>query len=496
MSFLNPAGDLLPFEEVVPESARFTGLSRSSLLTQRKRVRVVPQGGRTAGIQTGTSAGTGGGGTQLQFLVADKGGLVDMRSMTINYWIRTTGSAAPDDGHPFTTVQVSLNGQLLDNIQNACKLTNVEMKMGSSKSYYQTAGSLQGFELLNNDLCQTIIPATYSNTASAFAGWGQTALIAPDVYSRCSGAGNVYTNNYPGEQRSIPLGLISGVGRMKSYLPISILGELQLTLITGSAADVVFCPGTTTTGDYSLAGISLEYDVVVPDPRFMEYLQKVAYEPGAGLNMPYESSIVSSGGQIATSGTLKESTIIVSRATNHLLRSSLIQIPATLTSSVSYPSQSCFSHAGTWSIQWRIGSQAFPQIPAEGDASMFQMSQAAYGCVVQENGSVVNRMLWGNSTDPAGAATITPAVLGDSESGLTVPRYAYADSFIPTYGFTTVKGAAEPLAVDGVSLSGASGSQVQISLVSAPATNYVPYVVLTALKFISAKQGAVTVVGA
>ena len=75
-------------------------------------------------------------------------------------------------------------------------------------------------------------------------------------------------------------------------------------------------------------------------------------------------------------------------------------------------------------------------------------------------------------------------------------RDSYADRFIPSYGFQTIKGAAAPLAVDGISLSGASGSQIVASLVSAPGVAYTPFVILTALRFIKAQGGAVQVVGA
>ena len=66
MSFTNQSGELSQFSEVVPEAARVQGLTRSSILTQRRRVRIPPQTGPTAG-----SAGTGGGNTQMQFLIAD-----------------------------------------------------------------------------------------------------------------------------------------------------------------------------------------------------------------------------------------------------------------------------------------------------------------------------------------------------------------------------------------------------------------------------------------
>jgi hypothetical protein len=126
---------------------------------------------------------------------------------------------------------------------------------------------------------------------------------------------------------------------------------------------------------------------------------------------------------------------------------------------------------------------------------MFNVALSAYGSVMQENGTAINRCLWGNSTN--GATAGTPAVYETAQvaSGGTV-RFAYADKFIPSYGFQTVKGAAEPLTVDGVSLAGASGSQLIVSLVQAPAIGYTPFVILTALRFIKAQGGAVQVVGA
>ena len=149
---------------------------------------------------------------------------------------------------------------------------------------------------------------------------------------------------------------------MKQYLPLSLLGSLSFILVTGSAGEVVFNPnaavGGTNTGDYSLAGFNISYDVVVPDPRYAAVLQSIASNPAeGGLTMPFESTICTAGGQI-TGGTgpvasLSEATVIVSRATSHLLRTSLVLIPPTAIASLGWPSQSCFSHGGTWAYQNR-----------------------------------------------------------------------------------------------------------------------------------------------
>jgi hypothetical protein len=492
MSFTNQSGDLAAFDEVVPDAARLGAPSKSSILTQRRRCRIVPQSGMSY---------PAGGNSQISFILADQGGLIDPRSICINYTIAVTGTSVgvcSDDGHVFTTAQVLVNGQLLDNIQNAMKLTNIEMKMGGSQSYYRSAGSFQGFELLNPDLTTTVPLAGTNSVVAQSAAWGYVANNTTDICTRQKRTGAVVFNGIAGEQRSIPLGLISGVGRMAQYIPVSLLGELQLTLITGSPGEVLFnCVDTNTDGNYSLSQVSLEYDVVVPSTPYMSLLQHIAAEDGerGGLNLPFESSIVASGGAIALSATMQESTIVTSRATNHLLRTSVVQIPSSGLQSQGTPSQSMFSHAGLYSIQWRVGSQTFPQVAASGDAAMFNMSLDAYGSVLQESGSVVNRCLWGQSSSVATPGTALVYETADAASGGT-KKFCWADSCVPSYGFRTVKGASQPLDVDGISLAGASGSQLITTLVSAPGIAYTPFVSMVALKFIKAKAGAVSVVGA
>jgi len=485
MSFQNQSGSLSAFSEVVPEAAKIGGLTKSSLLTQRRRCRIVPQ--------TGPSANPS---SQIQLLVSDAGGLLDPRSMVLNYNLTLAGTApvAPDDGHPFTgSVQVLLNGQLLDNIQNASKVTNIESTLGGSQSYYRTAGSFQGMELMNGELQSvTLTTSALSNTTTPNYGGVQNNVASIDARYRRSATAQF--GNQSGSQRSIPIGMMTGFGRCKTYLPIAILGEVSLVLQTGSNADVLFQYSATQDATYTLSNISLEYDIVVPDARYASLLQKVASED-TGITIPYESTIVATGGVISASTTaLQESSIITSRATNHLLRASVVQIPSNVLSSLSYPSQSAFSHAGLFSAQFRVGSQTFPQIAAQGDASLFNMSLAAYGSPMNENGSATSRVLWAQSTNPATAGTA--ASYEDSTSSSGSSRYAYADKCIPTYGFSVVKGGSEPLDVDGISLAGASGSQLISTLVSAPLRDYIPYVSMVALRFIRAAGGTASVMGA
>jgi len=238
MTSLVQSSQGLPMEEVVPRAASVQGLTRSSILTARRRVRAAPQTGVTYG-----SAGANGGSQQVQFVIADQGGLLDPSSVAIVYNMRTTGtgSEVPDDSHPFTRMQISLNGQMLEDNAQAAKCTNAEVKLASSANWYRTSGSFCGFELLNNEL--NVGPVTASITfplSQAYSGaWADVSGNVAAIAGRTASAATV-ANPLGGEQRSLPLGLISGVGRMKQYLPLSVLGEINLTLYTGSKQEIMF----------------------------------------------------------------------------------------------------------------------------------------------------------------------------------------------------------------------------------------------------------------
>lgn len=498
MSFLNQSGELNPFTEVVPASASFGAPERSSILTSRRRVRQTPQTGPSLG-----SAGAGAGGNQVQFLLSDAAGMIDMRSIVINYTQFVSGAATPalDDGSCFMQVQAMLGGQLLENFTNAPKVQNAEMTLAGSKNYYETAGSFQGHELLSADTDTAFTaPASATYVANSLGSWGFVAGNLGPINARATRAAAPQYNNIAGVQRSIPLGLICGLGRMSQYVPVAVLGDLALVFQTGQPNEVLFANTATTGADYSLSQISIEYDVVIPDQRLFSVLQKMAMDDPVGLVMPYESAIVAVGGQITASPSgLTENSVIVSRATNNLLRAAIVQIPTAGVSALAYPSQSCFSKAGVFSAQWRVGSTVYPQTAPSGDAALFNMSLAAYGSVMQENGGCTNRALWANSS------SVVPGTPGVHETALAYygatpntsdVKFWGGDRCVIAYGFQTVKGGAEPIAVDGISLAGSSGSQITAALVSAPAVAYTPFVILTALRFIVAKGGSSSVVGA
>ena len=251
-----------------------------------------------------------------------------------------------------------------------------------------------------------------------------------------------------------------------------------------------FVGNTATVPDFSLQNVGLTFDIVVPHPAYSEILNRMANDPGEAISMVYESTIVAQGGAMAASaGTYTDYSIIVSRATTNLVRSLVWFQPSDLLSSPKYPVQSCFNHAFVQRVSWRIGSLNFPQIPAEGDADIWAMSASAYGTAgLNEQNGVVGAQLWRQTTPVAPVSAHT--------SGEGAYKFNYADKFVPAYGFRVVKGAAEEIMMDGINLSGGSGSQCTVAITAAPAVITAPFVSLVALRVIQASNGQVRIVGA
>ena len=493
---LAPSGNLHSFDEVVPGAAMVKNLQRSSVLTARRRVRVQPQGGSAYG-----SAAAGAQNNQIQLIISDAQGLIDPQSVNLIYTINTAGTGAEVCEGPswISRAQCVLNGALVEDIVYANRYVNAELSLSSNQSWWKTAGSFLGMGLLNNEL-QTGPAPSSATLATALAqvqsysgAWGDVSGNLSAMCDRTEQAANSTGHPYAGEQRSLPLGCLFGLFRQGQYLPMSVLGSLNLTFFTASNGEAVFQNGTTADGTYSLSQVFIEYDVITPDPRYQDVIMRMANDPNeAGLNIVYESTIMASGGQIAASATaLSDSSIVCSRGTTNLVRTFLLQSPATLQASNFFPAAACFQHANTFSIQWRVGSQYFPQVPAEGDASMFANSCLAYGHLTGENCGIIGRQLWGQTTTVSATGTAT----NTTREG--VVKFAFSDHFSPAYSFKTVAGDVDnENLIDGVNLAGASGSQLVCTIRSAPAVAMTPVLALVAQRILQAANGAVRVLGA
>lgn len=469
------------FTEVAPDQVVYGLPEKSSILTARRRV-VLPAQQQTLG-----SAGAGAGGLNCNFLIAD-GGLLDLESVVINYnqQVLAAGDCVCDDGSPFMQIDIAVGGQTIESISSAPKYANAEMRLKGSKTYYQTLGSFTGFQLLNPDLIPDVPTSAAAQTIGA---WGWVAQNVASLNARLERASAAVFDSRAGMQVSTPLSLLTGFFKTKKYLPLSLVGDLAIQLTAGMPSDVLFTASSQTANqDYSLSNIELHYDIVVPSQEYLNMM--VAQAQGEGLVIPFESVAVQVGQAIAVSSSaVVENQLQVQRATNNLLSAAVVQIPsANAISSIGYPSQSCFSHAGVCGINFSCGSLNFPNQMARGDAAIYTMSTGHL------KDSCITRALWGNSTNPATQGTAAVFETTQAATGGSV-KFAYADSFIPAYDFRTTPAEEGEEIANGVSLAGASGGTLRVNVRSAPQTSYTPFVITSALRYIVAREGRVSIAG-
>lgn len=473
----------LPVTEVVPEAipALQDGMTKSSLLVGRRRIRFQPQ--------TGTTANPG---SIVQFVLSDSSSLLDVNSAVLSFRAtlnngtvgtpptnsQTTPCALDDGVSVFRRMQVSLNANLVEDIDNVHRLTNMEVYASADLPTYQGALSFGGWWKYNPQL---------SNVVGGTAATGTPVIAYNPALGDLSGnaSGGIWhsagVRQIAGEDRAIALSLMSGFFRTKQYIPLNLLGEMVLQFTLASAEEAILQSGATD-GNYQLTDIFLECDVVTPHYMLAEMMNKVANSEGEnGIVIPYSSSIVSQGQAITSSG---QQSIIVSRATNNLRKILYAhQLTAGL-SSKNFPSVSCFAFNNTSSWQVRVGSYYAPSQPATSAPRMFALLQSAYGEPLNEKNGIINRNLY----------TTTTALTGLVSEGFQ--KNARNDCFIVGYGFDNFKntGGTNTLDSDGFSVLGMAGSQVVVQ-VTVGSQAVTPVVSLDATRYLVIQNGGLRIIG-
>ena len=286
----------MPVEEVVPDAAMVRGVSRSSLLTGRRRVRLQPQ--------TGTSASAG---SIVQFVLADSSSLLDLNSVTVNCVLQVnagTGDTTLDDGPAWIRrTTIALNGTNIDDTDLANRFANANVYGGADRNWYNAAGSFAGYWAQNPSLAVPVAAATYTGyTVGDVSG----AMIAASARYKLS------TATGQGMQLSYPLSLVSRFFATKQYLPLSQCGELVIQLLCASHGEALFQRPGYTNGTYALTSIFLEADFVQPHYLYQEMLNRVTQLEGEqGMVIPFNAVISAQGQSITSSGR---------RTSLHLLR--------------------------------------------------------------------------------------------------------------------------------------------------------------------------------
>jgi len=512
-STLYTASAGFPIEEAVPLAMEVSGVKKASVLQGRRRIRFQPQ--------TGTTAGPG---SIIQFLLSDSTGLIDVNSAVIGFTYAISCEAGNgstlvmDDGPAmFRRAQTSVNGQLLEDVDNCHRAFNAEFAASSTFDFYRTEGSFLNLWKLNKDLVGNAVQ--YYGGAINAAGavptgadrrWQDIISTLAEVSAQQRGAANGAIGAAGGIQCAFPLGLLMPAWRSDKYWPLRNMGELVVSLTTAQPLEcmwqnaAVANPAAQPT--YQLTDIFMEVDVIVPHPAYASLLDKVVQLEGEpGLVIPVETRLVSQGQSIPAGNA--ESSVIVSRATNNLRRVVVVSQPTAALASLSYPSVSCFGDFGFQQVQWRCGSLYFPSQPLNSHARAAMATYAAYGepAQVGKNG-IFNLKTYSQTTNSAGNAvsatlpTLPQGTLNGtltaSAAGTASARDLYADCKVLAYCFDSYKGTSDPLDYDGISVLGQAGSQLVSVLRVAPAEPITPTVILDATKYIHLKNGTLDIKGA
>ncbi len=456
----------LPVEEVVPDAAMVKGVSRSSLLTGRRRIRIQPQ--------TGTSASAN---SIIQFVLADSASLLDLNSAVLSYTVTTTGTGdvSLDDGPAWCRrATVALNGTNVDDTDLANRWANAQIYAGADRSTYQGPLSFAGFWAQNNSLPSgTTYPPTQYAIGDLSGG-----LVAASV--RCKA----------GAQFAVPLSIVSKFFATKQYLPLMAAGELVVQLLCATNAEACFQRSGATDAAYSLSSIFLEVDMVQPHFLYSEMLNRVTQLEGEqGVVVPYNAVISAQGQSVNSSG---QANIVTSLATNNLRKVLITMSPTDQLSNPNYPGVSAFGNHALTGLQFRCGSLYFPSQEAVNTGSIWWMTSSAFngGEPLHVRNGIIDYQTFLKTTGPGPVAF--------NVTGITQKQY-WADSCVIGYGFDNYKGG-DPLDADGISVLGQAGSQLVSLIRIAPNATYFPQGVtptihLERTRYLVLKNGALRVEG-
>ena len=425
----------------------------------------------------------------MQFVLADSTCLLDPNSVVLSFTAKTSGTAtqvALDDGPAWCRrIQISANGSLIEDTDNAHRNANAQVYMGADKAWIQGAGTFAGYWKDSPALASS--GAAYVNPGSV-SSVGTYSLIEGDVKQALVNASVRYKSTN-GMSLAVPLGLLTGAMRGEQYWPLNHMGELVFQFTLAQAAEALVCNSTQNDNNFAISDIFMEADLVTPSYPYSQVLNMLVNNDNEpGLVIPVETTITQQGQSISSGS--KESSIVTSRATNNLKKLVLVSQPTAALASQTYPSVSCFPNESFSQFQIRCGSLYFPSQPANSLARAFWMSAAAFNGgepLHPFSNGVANWNTYGLTTDSSGAIV--------SPSTYNVGQLVYNDKFILAYDFSNFKGG-EDLPADGVSVLGQAGSQVIAILRNAPSEQITPTISLVATKFLHLKNGGLKVVGA
>lgn len=457
--------------EVVPNVAKIAGkLAQSSVITDRRRVRIVPQSGQTYTL------GAGGTGV-VNFLIQDGQAYADLQTANISFSVAITGSDAAntailDDGawSVFRRLLVSVNSTQADDIDRVAVKANQEIYATCSQSWYDGPGSLMG--LWKHSL-NGIATAVASNPVGkdVVASKYNPLVKALTEASAAAGAGSKTT------RYSFPVSLLSHFFRSEMLYPCRSAGQLYLQLQLASAAEAAL--SFTTAGGVAAAAptitisdITLEMDYVSLHPSYIEMMDKVMADPAEdGVMWAYDAHTVGSAQLSAGAG---DQSAVFTKASQNLRALHVVAQPQIAgTATGAFGNQSTFVNPGCVNIQTRAGSLYFPAFQSIGNARMAMDLFESYGSpAAVDKASIVDNNNYNAFTLPAAAALSAAYTVGtDGAVAAGLNQRANSDCWAWGYCYDRLKRAKlEGADLDGINTLSTSGSQIVVQI----GTNDVP----------------------
>lgn len=531
--------------EVVPECSKVAGkLAAASVITGRRRVRLVPQSGQNYGSTN--SAGV------INILIQDGQAYADLLSAVVSFNLTTTNNVAQtantaplanganscvtDDGawSVFRRALISVNSTLMDDTDFLAKKVNAEIYATASQAWYNTVGSWCGLWKYNTDLYGN----TTGATDAAISKYNVSARI-PEFAKRVQSMTASNTNGTPflaGQNKfSVPLSLLTSFFRNDTLFPARNAGQLYVQLNVASALEALWnaSANAAASSAFAITNLTLELDFVDLHPTYLSMMDElIESSEGSGVQWAFDahmtatqslgSSIAQNFASISLPGSLTanlgggggQQSVIVSKASQNMRSLHVVVQPVAKLSSGTWFPQSTFANPGAVDIQYRVGSLYFPAFVSIGEQRMYFDLQNAFGSPesVDKSGLVDNLNYYlcswttgattmNNNGTPMGGTNASPMVAASTNTSAVVPFQSsqpptYADMWMYAYCFDRLKHAKmDGIDLDGINTLTSSGSQmvVQINCNPVEASQMTAFVRFT--RILVLRNGATQVVG-
>jgi hypothetical protein len=531
--------------EVVPEVAKVAGkLAQSSVITGRRRVRLVPQSGQNYG--SGNSAGV------VNILIQDGQAYADLLSAVVSFNLTTTNSALTptptptlanscvnDDGawSVFRRSLISVNSTLMDDTDFVAKKVNAEIYATASQNWYDSVGSFCGLWKYNT--------TWGAGPAGAYGKYDVIDRIPLQSLRVQAPNGQAFPINAGMNKYCMPLSLLTSFFRSDTLFPSRNAGQLYVQLNVASALEALYSASSPGTASFSISNLTLELDFVDLHPTYLSMMDEIIESPsGPGVQWKFDAHMTATqslqAGAIAGSlantsqtnnglgvafsagGGGGQQSIIVSKASQNMRSLQVVVQPSSVLSNGQWFPQSTFANPGFVDIQYRIGSLYFPAFTSVGEHRAYFDLQNAFGSPesVDKSGLVDNfnyyLTTWAactgasqvqtinNNGTPlgvsaaAGAAALS-APVNATASALRTPVTnlgVWADMWMYAYCFDRLKHATlNGIDLDGINTLTSAGSQMVVQMNCNPVDSSQMTAFVRFSRILVLKNGATQVVG-